>query len=159
TLALGIGANAAIFSVVNGVLLRPLSYQDPERLVRVFQTSIQRNVSYGAVSPQDFDDWRRQSTSFENISSYHSYDVNLTGRGDPASVSATYVSPGFFQTLSVAPFIGRDFLADEHKPGQDQVIILSYSLWQRRFDSDPKIIGQTATLDNKPFTIVGVMPP
>jgi putative ABC transport system permease protein len=160
TLALGIGANTAIFSVVNAVLLRSLPYKDPEQLVRVYQTSAKRSVVFGPVSPPDFDDWREQNKAFEKIASYWSFSSNLTGKGDPDAIPVTYVSPEFFETLGAESARGRILLPEENRRGSAHpVAVLSHGFWQRRFGSDANVVGQTFTLDRKTYTVVGVMPP
>ena len=158
TLAFGIGANTAIFSIVYGVLLRPLPYPDPGRLVRLYGNSPQRNVDFGAVSPQDFDDWRAQSRSFAQMADYFSYEINVTGGGEPEAVTGTYVSPGFFETFGRNASHGRTLLTEENKPGADRVAVLSDGFWKRRFGSSPSVLGQMITLDNRQFTVVGIMP-
>ena len=158
TLALAIGANTAIFSIVEGVLLRPLPYPEPGRLVRLYENSPQRNVEYGALSPQDFDDWQAQSQSCAQMADYFYYEINVTGGGEPEAVTATYVSPGFFETFGRGPSPGRTFLPEESKPGADRVAVLSDGFWKRRFGGNPAILGQTITLDNRQFVIAGIMP-
>jgi predicted permease len=158
TLALGIGANSAIFSVVDAVLLRPLPFHDPGRLVVVRTTEPGRVDDIG-VSYPSFLDWRSQSHVFEGLSVYREDDFTLTGRSEPAHLTGAVVSANMFSVLGVTPELGRDFIADEDKPsGTGLPILLSHSLWQSRFGSDPKIVGQNVTLDGQPFTVVGVIP-
>ena len=159
TIALGIGANSTIFSFVNGILLRPLPYQQPERLVLLDETALKRGVASMGVSFPNFLDWREQNHVFENIAAYQDSRFTLTGDGEPERLQGAVISQGTFETLGVAPILGRTFLAEEDRPQQDTVAILSYGLWQRRFGSNPKIIGQTINLNNRQHTIVGVMPP
>ena len=157
TLALGIGANAAIFSIVNTVLLRPLPYKDPERLVALWENIPSQGQS--RVSPANFFDWKKQSTSFEDMSTYGGSAMTLTGVGEPEQLSGTRVSAGYFDVVGIKPMLGRAFLADEYEVGKGQVVILGDGLWRRRFGSDPQILNKSVTLDGQPLTVVGVMPP
>ena len=157
TLALGIGANAAIFSVVNTVLLRPLPYKDPERLVALWENIPSQGQS--RVSPANFFDWKKQSTSFEGMSTYGGSAMTLTGVGEPEQLSGTRVSAGYFDVVGIKPMLGRAFLGDEYEVGKGQVVILGNGLWRRRFGSDPQILNKSVTLDGQPLTVVGVMPP
>src|SRR5262245_14351362 len=157
TLALGIGANTAIFSVVNGVLLRPLPYKDPQRLVIVFGTRPQ-NPEF-PVMPGDFIDLRSQNQSFEHVAAFCPQSLNLTGGGRPEVISAVNASANLFALLGVEVMHGRAFLPEEEQPGNHRVVILSHRLWQRRFGSDLKIVGRTITLNDEPYAIIGVAPP
>lgn len=158
-LALGIGANTAIFSVVNAVLLRPLPFPDSDSLVSVFESDTQRGQIRGSHSYPNFMDLRAQNTVFERVASYHGADYILTGRGESSRLQGSVVSADLFPLLGVAPMLGRTFLPDEDKPSENgRVVILSQALFQRRFNSDPSILNQAITLDGRPFTIVGVMP-
>ena len=158
-LALGIGANTAIFSVINGVLLRSLSYSDPDTIVMLWERSVSGSRERNVASPANFLDWQKQSTSFEEMAAVAEQRVNLTGgSGEPEEIKAQYVSQGFFPVLGVQPIVGRAFLPDEDRVGNDLVIILSHELWQNRFGADPAIIGQQATISGRQRTIVGVMP-
>lgn len=158
TLALGIGVNTAIFSVMNAVLLRPLPYRDPDRLVTVWQTVISHNSELDGLSPANFLDWRNDSSAFESLAAMNYWSFDYTGKGEPESFRGELVSSGFFQLLGVAPARGRDFLAEEFEPGRDHVVLLSHGLWQRRFGSDPAIVGQTISLRDQPYLVVGVLP-
>ena len=158
TLALGIGANTAIFSVVNAVLLSPLPFNQPERLITVWTSDAQRPNHQGNVSYPNFIDFRQQSRSFERLASFRTTNLVLTGREEPVRLNGAVVSANLFSLLGVAPSIGRDFQANEDRLGT-RVVILSDGLWRRRFDSDPEVVGQNITLDNLSFLIVGVMPP
>jgi putative ABC transport system permease protein len=158
-LALGIGANTAIFSVVNAVLLRPLPFPDSDSLMAVFETDRERGLQRGSHSYPNFFDLRSQNSVFEHVASYHSGDFIMTGRGEPARLQGSVVTADLFPLLGVQPMLGRAFLADEDKPSQSgRVVILSQSLFQKRFNSDPSILNQAITLDGRPFTVVGVMP-
>ena len=159
-LALGIGANTAIFSVINGVLLRSLAYSDPDRIVMLWERSVTGTRTQNVVSPGNFLDWQKQSTSFEHMAAVADQRVNLTGgRGEPEEIKAQLVSDGFFHVLGVQPSLGRFFLPEENKVGNDLVIILSHELWRNRFGANPEVIGQPVTISGRPRTVVGVMPP
>jgi putative ABC transport system permease protein len=158
TLALGIGANSAMFSVVDAVLLRPLPFHNPSRLVVVKTTEPGRIDDIGVSYPA-FLDWRSQNHVFEGLSVFREDDFTLTGRAEPAHLKGAVVSANIFSVLGVPPSVGRDFTFEEDNPiGTALPIILSHSLWQNRFASDAKIVGQGVTLDGQPFTVVGVMP-
>jgi putative ABC transport system permease protein len=157
TLALGIGANTAIFSIVNAVLLSPFPYKEPERLV-----ILRERVSAGAgFSPSypNFADWRAQNTVFDSTAAVRGNEsFNFTGAGEPERLQGRIVSAEFFSTLGIKPLLGRDFLAEEDRPGATPAAILSYEFWRRRFDADPSVIGKQLTLNNQSFTVVGVTP-
>jgi putative ABC transport system permease protein len=157
TLALGIGANAAIFSVVNGVLLRPLPFKDPDRLMLIRETKLPQFPEF-SVSPGNFLDWRKQNTVFERLVAFNGVSFNMIGAGDPEQIRGMKVTDGFFAMLGAQPLLGRDFLPEEDQPGRDNVVILNYGLWQRRFGGDPKILNQTLTLSGQSYTVIGVMP-
>jgi putative ABC transport system permease protein len=159
TLALGIGANTAIFSVVNAVLLRPLPFPQSERLV--FMTSMleaQPGVSTRfALSYPDFFDWRSNATSFTGMASYHGDSFTLTGMEQPLHVIGATVSGDFFSVLGTKFFLGRGFTREEEKPGT-RVVVLSHDLWQSVFHADRDIVGRAITMDKQSYTVVGVMP-
>jgi putative ABC transport system permease protein len=157
TLAFGIGANTAIFSVVDAVLLRPLPFQDPSRLV-VFHEGVPK-MGYPKMgfSPPDLAVFAREQKSSSAIGAFQNTHVNISGRGEPERVAAARVSSSLFPLLSVQPILGRIFAIDEDSPGHN-VVLLSYGLWQRRYGSAPSILGQTIDLDRQPYTIIGVMP-
>lgn len=157
TLALGIGANTAIFSVVNGVLLRPLPYKDPQRLVMVWATKPRYLVF--PINSAEFVDLRDQNQSFEHVAAFQPLSLNITQGGEPEVLGGTRASANLFTLLGVESKLGRTFLPEEDQPGANRVVIFSHGLWQRRFSSDPKIIGQTIALNNEPYTVVGVASP
>jgi predicted permease len=160
TLALGIGANTAIFGVVRGVLMRELPYPEPERLVRLWQVS--PDNPRGHFSFPDFEDWRTQSRSLEAAGAYFFAEgrtgVDLVGDGEPQRLTMAFVTDGFFQTLSRPPLLGRPLQAQDHVAGQGNVVVLSHGLWQRRFGGSADVVGRSLTLDGIPCTVVGVMP-
>ncbi|HEX8651881.1 MAG TPA: ABC transporter permease [Pyrinomonadaceae bacterium] len=158
TLALGIGANTAIFSVVNAVILRPLPYESPEQLVRVGGANLRTGRAMGSFSPQDFYDWRERNTVFEQVAAYDGWSPGLTGTNEPERIEAARVSASFFSILRAKPEIGRAFLPGEDQPGNNMVVVLGHSLWKRRFGADPGIINSQVTLNGASYTIVGVMP-
>jgi putative ABC transport system permease protein len=157
-LALGIGANTAIFSVVNTVLLRPLPYKDPERLVMVWEDATKHGYPRDTPAAANFVDWRDQSQVFEGMAAIADTSFNLTGSGDPERLEGRRVSANMFPLLGVDPQIGRVFTAAEDQPGAQRVVLLSYALWQRRFGGDPGIVGKALTLNGESHVVVGVMP-
>jgi putative ABC transport system permease protein len=157
TLALGIGANAAIFSVVNTVLLRPLPYKEPERLVLLRETKLPQFPEF-AVAPANFLDWQKQNTTFERLVAMRPVTFNLTGTGDPEQLRGMGVTAGMVEMLGIQPLLGRGFLSEEHQPGKSNAVLLSHGLWRQRFGGDPHIINQTISLDGQSFTVIGVMP-
>ncbi|MCI0338910.1 MAG: ABC transporter permease [Acidobacteria bacterium] len=157
-LALGIGANTAIFSAVDVILLRPLPYPEPERLVQVYEAHPKEGYVRFSFSLPNFVDYRDQQSVFEQIAAYLRRDLNLTGAGEPERVQSAVVSAGFLPLLRVQPFLGRAFLPEEAVPGKHRVAILSYDLWQRRFGADPRIVNQTISLSGNNFSVIGVMP-
>ncbi len=158
-LALGIGANSAIFSVINGVLLRSLAYRDADSIVMVWEKNFQRGRSQNSVSPANFLDWKKQSVSFEQFAATWDTRVNLTSGGEPEEIQVQRVSVDFFSVLGVPPRIGRAFAREEDAPGANPAVILSDELWQSRFGGNPTIIGQPITASGRTLTVVGVMPP
>jgi putative ABC transport system permease protein len=157
TLALGIGANTAIFSVVNTVLLRPLPYKDAGRLVWI--TDFIPRQGNTLVWDSDYFAWAKQNQLFEGMAAYGPAEVTLTGVGESERLDGARVTAGFFSVLGVAPMLGRPFLAEEDRPGGPQVCVLSHKLWQSRFGASASILGKTITLNGKPYTVLGVMPP
>ena len=159
TLALGIGANTAIFSIVHGVLWRPLPYQEPAQLALITQAAPGAGLSSLNFSVLDFTDFRARNRAFAALSEYHSMWFILLGRPDPQRLQTGVVSDNFFELLGVSPILGRGFLPGEDLPGAAPVLILSHDYWQREFRGDPQVIGQTLELNNKVHTVVGVLPP
>jgi putative ABC transport system permease protein len=157
TLALGIGVNTAIFSVVNAVLLRPLPYKDPARLVLVQESLPKLGWDFGSMAAGETLDYMAGNESFSQMAAYTTDTLNLTGRGEARRVQAARVSPSLFPLLGVAPRLGRAFVPDEDRPGAN-VIVLSGAFWRRAFGGDVNVVGQTVKLDEKPYTIIGVMP-
>jgi hypothetical protein len=156
TLALGIGATSAIFSVVNAVLLRPLPFPQADRLVRVAQTWKGTPAVY---SPQNFLDVEAQSTAFAGLAAIDGSGVTLTGQGAPVRLDGAEVSASFFEVLRVRPLYGRGFVAGENEPGRNRVVVLGYPLWRDRFGADPGVVGRTVSLNRQPHVVVGVAPP
>ncbi len=156
TLALGIGANTAIFSLVNGILLRPLPFKDPDRLVFISQTSQRLPQMY--VTMSNFADLRDQNQAFERIAAVREQNFNLSGNGEPERLNGTESTHEFFSVIGEQPLLGRVFTADEDKPGASPVALLSHRFWRRRFGGDPNAIGQKLNLNNTIYTVIGVMP-
>ena len=156
-LALGIGANTAIFSVVNAVLLRPLAFKQPDQLVMVWDNAAHLGFPKDTPSPANFLDWRQQNHVFSAMAALTSRSFNLTGVGEPERLDGRRVSANLFDLLGVRPLLGRTFLEEEDKPGT-KVVLLSEGLWQRRFGADPGIIGRGVTLNGESYTVVGVLP-
>jgi predicted permease len=162
TLALGIGANTAIFSVVRGVLLQPLPFPEPDRIVRVWDVNAAAGVERGSFSEPDFLDLQRESQLASSIGAYFFASglsgLDLTGQGSPERLSAALVTDGFFQTLGTRALLGRTLATEEHVPGSDRVAVISYGLWKRRFGANPSVVGSTISLNSTPFVVAGVMP-
>lgn len=158
TLALGIGANTAIFSIVNGVLLQPLPFADPGRLMNVLSSAPARGYPRAPTSPPDFYTLRRQNHTFESLSGYYNGLFNLTGTGEPERVQGEVVSPEYFTTLQVKPALGRDFMASEEQWGSHRVVILSHGFWHTHFNDDRDLSGKTLKQDGEIYNVIGVMP-
>src|SRR5262245_48878815 len=158
TLALGIGANTAIFSVTSAILLRPFDFHDLDRLVWVYETAPRQGNFLSGMSPADFADLSRQQKVFAGLAAFRLSNSNLTGGGEPERVRNSEVTAGFFRLLGFEATLGRAFLPEEEQAGRGQVAVLGYGLWQRRFGADPKIVGATISLDEKAYTVIGVMP-
>ena len=158
TLALGIGANTAIFSVISGVLLKPLPYGEPERLVLLRQSAPGASLPIVNLSIREYFDYREQSPDFDALVEYHQMNFVLLKRGDPDRVDTGVVSHNFFDVLGIRPVLGRAFVAADDEPGAEAVLILSHSYWQSRFGGDPSIVGQVFQMNDRPHTVVGVLP-
>src|SRR5215468_9896486 len=158
TLSLGIGANTAIFSLTNAIVLRPFDFPDLDRLVVVSGTTPQQGSEFYGVTPADYADLRRQQTAFVDMAAYQQSNATLTGVGEPERVQNVKVAAGFFRLLGGEAALGRVFLPEEGQAGRDQAAVLSYGLWRQRFGADPKIVGATVSLDGKAYTVIGVMP-
>jgi putative ABC transport system permease protein len=156
-LALGIGANAAIFSIVRTVLLRPLPFADSERLVRVWET-YSNGKGVGSVSLPNFRDWREQARSFESMAAYFRGGRNLAGPGEPVKVAAIEATTELFDVLGVRPAVGRSFAADEGRPEAAPVVVLGERIWRERYGADPALVGGTIPLDGVPHTVIGLLP-
>jgi len=159
TLGLGIGINTAIFSLVNGVLLRPLPYDEPERVMTVWEANPQLDIPQARVAAGTYRDWTERSESFAALGAYSFETFILGGTAEPEQISGARVSPSVFDVVGVQPALGRSFREEEATPGNDFVVILSNGFWTQRFGADPGVIGTAIVLDDEPFTIVGVMPP
>jgi len=157
-LALGIGANTVIFSVVNAILLNPLPYPHPDRLVMVWLDNKRLGLDQDWHSYPNYADYRDQNKVFEKLAAFNDRRFNLTGEGEPERIIGAWATANFFAVMGVEPVMGRAFTVEEEEPGRDQVVVIGYGLWQRRFGSDPKIVGQTISLNGAPRTVVGVMP-
>jgi putative ABC transport system permease protein len=155
-MALGIGANTAIFSVVNAILLRPLPYPDAERLVRIWET--QPDLEKAPLAPGDFLDWKQQNQSFQQMTAFRSQSFNFIEGQEPERIRGARVSANFFSVLGIQPALGRSFTEDEDQPGHNKVLVLSDELWHRRFGADPNIVGKTTLVNDQSYTIIGVMP-
>src|ERR1700752_174259 len=151
TLALGIGANTAVFSIANSIVFRPLPYQEPERLVLLA-------YALHEVAQGNFLDWRQQNQSFESVAALHYWVANLTGGDEPERLDGYAVSPSLFPMLGVKPIQGRSFSPEEEEEGKDNVLMVSAGFWQRRFGADPNLVGKTLTINGKSRTVVGIMP-
>jgi predicted permease len=158
SLALGVGANTAIFTVVDAVLLKPLPLPQPERLVQLWETRPDKGYFRNVVNGFNFLDWRERTHSFEDMAAVSVFPANLTGLGDPVAFAGVAVSPQYFSILGVSPALGRAFTEEEGRPGHDNSAILSFGVWQSRFGGDRAVLGRKITLDGSPATIVGVMP-
>jgi putative ABC transport system permease protein len=158
TLALGIGATTAIFSVVNGLLLRPLPYRDDQNLITLGQSNRKTGVAREGVSPANFFDWREQARSFAGVAAAEQWGFTLTDYGEPEGMKGSVVTEGFFEILGTNALVGRTLLPEDYQQNKAKVVVISHGLWQRRFGGDPQIIGRNLTLNSEPTTVVGVMP-
>lgn len=159
TLALGIGANTTAFSLLDAVVLEPLAYPEPGRLVVAHSRSVGESRLYESVSEADFVDWRTESRSFERLAAYEPFGLAITEGGDPEEVPSLLISPALLPALGVVPMIGRGFVDEEEQPGRANVVLLSHRLFERRFAGDSSVVGRTLSLDGEPYTVVGVMGP
>ena len=159
TLALGLGANAAIFNFIDRMVLRPYPLPDPDRAVMVTETGPGIDFKEGSVSPANFLDWRTQTQTVDFLSAFAWWDANLADKGDPQRLPGFKVTSGLFEALNVRPQLGRTFVRDDETFGRHRVVILSDALWKRRYGGDPSIVGRSLTLDGEPYEVVGVMPP
>ncbi len=159
TLALGIGANTAVLSVVDAVILRPLPYPEPERLFSLFRVHDSAEIGRTRAAPLDFLDWQARASAFEGMAAYVGTGFTFTGDGEAEMVVGQLVSAELFDVLGARPLVGRALRKEENEAGRDQVMLLSYGLWQRRFARDPGVVGRTVTANGKPYEVVGVMPP
>ena len=157
TLALGIGANSAIFSVVNAILLRPLAYKNPEQLVTLNHNYQKINLK-ASVSAFGYAHYRDNAKSFESIAALTGWAANLTGEGEPERLTGTTVTANFFQMLGAEAALGRTFTHGEDQAGKNRVLVLSHGFWQRRFGGDPNVLSKTLTLNGENYNVVGVMP-
>lgn len=158
TLALGIGANTAVYSLVRGVLFRPLPFAAPQRIVALNETYPARGDTAMVASPPNYMDWKAQSRSFSSMAAYTTSDLALSKGGEPERLRATLVTADFFETLGVAPVAGRTFAKDEFVTGRDRVAVLSHGVWQRRFGGDPSVVGRIVRLDGDDYRVAGIMP-
>ena len=159
TLALGIGANSAIFSAINALLLKPLPFKNEDRVMAIWDKNPSRGVEHNEVTMANYLDWKAQNQSFEQLALYRWWSANLTGVDTPERVQGFLITGNFMDALGAKPMMGRAFIEEENEPGKDAVAIIAYSLWQRRFGGDPNIINKEITLNTIKRTIVGVMPP
>jgi putative ABC transport system permease protein len=159
TVALGVGANSAIFNVIRGVLLRPLPFADPDRLIAVYEDNRPDYSPRSQLAAADYVDYRRDQSSLIDIGVVSYADLSYEGNGDPVSLRSLRFSTNVFTILGVRPLLGRTFLPDEDEPGRDRVLVLSYATWQSVFGGDSTVVGRTVRMSGTPMQIVGVMPP
>src|SRR3984893_862840 len=157
TLALGIGACTAIFSVVNAVLLKPLDYSDPDRIVVIRETQLPDFPEF-SVSPPNYLDWEKQTKSYEYLAAYSGSRVNLTGDGEPQQLVGVKAPAHYFDVYGIKPVLGRTFLPEEDAPGKNHVVVLSYPFWQRVFGGMHDVVGRAIQLNGEPYTVVGIAP-
>jgi len=160
TLALGIGANTAIFSVINGVLLRPLAFHEPDRLFMLWTDNPAYQLGFHELpaTNADLPEWRATATSFEQLAAFQSNTADISGGGDPERIGWVEASANLLPLLGVQPLLGRQFSTEEERPGKDRVAIISYALWQKRFGGDPEILSKTIAINGIPTIVIGVMP-
>ena len=158
-LALGIGVNSTMFSVVDTVEVRPLPFRDPSRLVALFTTRSSSGIERGSVSYPDLQDWKTRTHTFEELAGVSGRSLTLWDKNEPERFVGATVTWNMFPMLGVQPVVGRQFLAEEDRPGGPPVVMLGHGVWQRRYAGDPSIVGRTITVNGRPSTVVGVMPP
>src|SRR6266849_6194342 len=158
TLGLGIGANTAMFSVVQSVLLRPLPYAQPDRLVEISETNPLKHWTHTVAAPANFADWQRMNSVFTGIAAYGRTETFLSGSGEQQRLRALAVTGNLFDVLGVPPLLGRTFTYEETFEGKNRVVVLSYNLWQSQFAGDPHVVGRTISLTGKTYEVIGVMP-
>src|SRR5262249_29382010 len=158
TLALGIGANTAMFSVVNAVLLSPLPYADPDKLVVVWAKNEKQNLVQRPISYPNITDLKQANSVFEHVSVVREESMNLTDRNEPERVIGVRASANILSLLGVNPALGRNFLPDEEQPARAAVVLIGYGLWQRHYDGDSRLLGQAIILDGKSYTVIGILP-
>ncbi|HSW49329.1 MAG TPA: ABC transporter permease, partial [Bryobacteraceae bacterium] len=158
TLALGIGGATSVFSLVNGILLKPLAYQDPDRLVLISESIPGAPLANPVLpaSANHFETWRREAKSFQNMAALRWERMTLRGTGGPRAVGAVTATAGFLATLGVSPLIGRDFTTEEDQPGRDRVVLITDRLWRTELAASPGVIGQSLRLDGQPHQIIGI---
>jgi putative ABC transport system permease protein len=157
-LLLGIGANTAIFSVINAVMLRPLPYTESDRLIRIWENNPGRGWTEFSASEPNYYDWFQQNEVFEHLAAEQSATFNLTGDGEPERIIGAYATANFLPALGVSPALGRNFLPEEDRPGSQPVVVMTHKLWQRRFGSDPNLVGRTIKLSDESYTVTGILP-
>ena len=158
TLGLGIGANVAIFTVVDGMMLEALPYRDPRGVVRIWDTKLSQGWDESSISPLNFRDWQERNRTFEDMAIFQGRSFNLSDESEPERIVGVTTTANVFGIVGVAPSLGRDFREQEDDPGADPVVIVSDRLWQRRFAGNPAIVGSTLRLDGAAHTVVGIMP-
>jgi len=158
TMALGIGATTAIFSVVNGVLLKPMPYPEAERIVYLAENNLSRGWPTFALSPLNFSDWQEQNRSLELMATYQSRSVTYTGGERPRRLAAYEVSEEYLQVLGGGPVVGRGFAEEDMGPNREGVVLLDHGFWQESFGGDPEVLGRSMVLDGEPYSIIGVLP-
>ena len=158
-LALGIGANSMVLCVICAVLVRPLPFRDQDRIVILWESQPTRGITRGIISPEDYLEWTRRTRSFEHLAAWRTWFYTLRGNGAPEQVWGVHASAGFFQILGAEPQLGRTFLPGDDSPGHENVVVISHALWQRRYASSPGVIGKAITVDDRAYTIVGVLTP
>jgi putative ABC transport system permease protein len=156
-LALGIGANTAMFSLAEAFLLHPAPFENADRIVALVDSRPEQNVDMNAIAPATYFDWRKEARSFDQLAAYSWDELNLTGNAPPQKVQAFQVSANLFGMLGVQPQLGRVFSADEEQPGKEQEIILGHALWEQRYAADPNVLGKSVKVDGKSYTIIGVI--